>query len=280
MERADYYVYVYIDPRSLEEFYYGKGRGSRKAVHLDDAGDTGKVKLIKEIKAADLSPIIKVVAAGLTEAEALLIEKTLIWKLGRTLTNISSGHFAEKFRPYNTLHLSLPGFDFAKGIYYVNVGEGAHRSWEDCRRYDFLSAGQGKKWSDQIRLLQIGDAVVAYLKGAGYVGVGLVDKPAVPVGQFLYRGRPLASFSLRQPNIYESAEDPEKSEYLVRVKWVSSMPREKAKFKAKAGLFTTQLVRASLASQPATVRFVEESFGLSIPGLLGVANKSRLRSRQ
>jgi len=27
---ADYYVYVYIDPRNLEEFYYGKGQGARR----------------------------------------------------------------------------------------------------------------------------------------------------------------------------------------------------------------------------------------------------------
>ncbi len=47
MERADYYVYVYIDPRSLEEFYYGKGSGSRKVIHLDEAGDNRKVKLIE-----------------------------------------------------------------------------------------------------------------------------------------------------------------------------------------------------------------------------------------
>ena len=25
-----YYVYVYIDPRNFEEFYFGKGKGSRK----------------------------------------------------------------------------------------------------------------------------------------------------------------------------------------------------------------------------------------------------------
>lgn len=30
----DYYVYVYIDPRNYEEFYYGKGKGSRKNAHL------------------------------------------------------------------------------------------------------------------------------------------------------------------------------------------------------------------------------------------------------
>ena len=26
----DYYVYVYIDPRNFEEFYFGKGRGTGK----------------------------------------------------------------------------------------------------------------------------------------------------------------------------------------------------------------------------------------------------------
>lgn len=33
---SDYYVYVYIDPRNHEEFYYGKGRGARKGAHLKD----------------------------------------------------------------------------------------------------------------------------------------------------------------------------------------------------------------------------------------------------
>lgn len=33
-------------------------------------------------------PIIRVVAKGLTEREALLVETTLIWKLGRDLTNL------------------------------------------------------------------------------------------------------------------------------------------------------------------------------------------------
>ena len=32
-----YYVYVYIDPRNLEEFYYGNGTGARSHAHLQDA---------------------------------------------------------------------------------------------------------------------------------------------------------------------------------------------------------------------------------------------------
>jgi hypothetical protein len=46
----DYYVYVYIDPRNYEEFYYGKGKGSRKDAHLNDTSDSAKAKRILDIK--------------------------------------------------------------------------------------------------------------------------------------------------------------------------------------------------------------------------------------
>ena len=38
----DYYVYVYIDPRNFEEFYYGKGKGSRKNAHHSGVSDSEK----------------------------------------------------------------------------------------------------------------------------------------------------------------------------------------------------------------------------------------------
>ena len=101
---ADCYVYVYIDPRNNEEFYYGKGQGSRKDAHLTDASDSAKANRIQAIRKEGLEPTIRVIARGLTEDEALLIEKTLLWKLGRLTTNVASGHFAEKFRPADTLH--------------------------------------------------------------------------------------------------------------------------------------------------------------------------------
>src|SRR5204862_450819 len=142
--------YVYIDPRNFEEFYYGKGKDNRKNAHLTDDTDSEKSKRVKAIIQAGLKPIIKIIAKDLTESEAFLIEKTLIWKLGRNLTNKSSGHFAEKFRPHDTFHIELSGFDFKNGIYYVNVGEGIHRCWDDCKQFGFLSAGQDKKWSDPL----------------------------------------------------------------------------------------------------------------------------------
>lgn len=83
------------------------------------------MKRISSIKKAGLLPVIKVIAKDLTENEAFLIEKTLIWKLGNTLTNISSGHFANKFRPHNTMHLDLSGFDFKNEV--VNLYKKARK---------------------------------------------------------------------------------------------------------------------------------------------------------
>lgn len=114
----NYYVYVYIDPRNHEEFYYGKGKGSRKNAHLNEDSDSEKSKRISAIKAEGLEPIIRVIARNLTEHDALLVEKTLLWKLGKHLTNIASGHYSKNFRPHDTLHKKLPGFDFQNSVYY------------------------------------------------------------------------------------------------------------------------------------------------------------------
>ena len=67
----DYYVYVYIDPRNYEEFYYGKGRGSRKNAHLSDSEDNEKTTRIAAITEAGLKPIIRVVARMLSEKEVI-----------------------------------------------------------------------------------------------------------------------------------------------------------------------------------------------------------------
>ena len=261
-----YYVYVYIDPRNLEEFYYGKGKGKRKEAHLWDDNDSEKAKRIKAIKKEGLLPIIKVIAKDLTEREAFLIEKTLIWKLGKNLTNQSSGHFANKFRPHNTLHLNLAHFDFKNGLYYVNVGEGVHRYWDDCRKYGFLSAGQHKKYSDPIRTLEVGDIVAAYLKKHGYVGIGRVLEKAVRVNDFKVDNKSLSQYNLHT-DIYDNCLN-EKSEYPVKVEWIKTVDRKNAKWKSKSGLFSSQLIKASLQNQTKTIDFLESQFGIKFSELM------------
>ncbi|MCH7402872.1 GIY-YIG nuclease family protein [Belliella kenyensis] len=271
----NYYVYVYIDPRNYEEFYYGKGKGNRKESHLKSDDDSDKTKIIAEIRKAGLEPIIKVIAKGLTEKEALLVEKTLIWKLGKSLVNKSMVNFAEKFRPHNKLHINLSGFDFENGLYYVNVGEGAHRCWHDCMQFGFLSAGQHPKWSGPIRTLEVGDVVVAYLKNSGYVGVGKVSEKAVRVNDFYINQKSLRDYSLQENGIFENSDN-ENSEFLVRVDWITAKEKEQAVWKKNNKLFTSQLIKASLDNQPHTLKFIEEGFGVNLGELLSsIDNKDR-----
>jgi hypothetical protein len=54
------------------------------------------------------------------------------------------------------------------GIWYTNVGDGSSRSWEDMRKYGFLSAGNGLVFSAKLNQMHVGDRVFAYQSKAGY----------------------------------------------------------------------------------------------------------------
>jgi hypothetical protein len=48
------------------------------------------------------------------------------------------------------------------------------------------------------------------------------------------------------------------------VKWIRTVDRSAPKWKAKAGIYTTTHIRASLDGQPATIAFLEEAFDVSV----------------
>ena len=261
----DYYVYVYIDPRNYEEFYYGKGKGSRKEAHLSDSSDSEKAQRIAAIQKAGLKPTIRVIARDLSEHDALLVEKTLLWKLGRGLTNVSSGHYSDNFRPDNTMHTLLTGFDFRCGIYYYNVGEGEHRVWEDYVEFGFISAGQGLRWRDAMLGFHEGDIVAAYLKGHGFVGIGQLTSRAKPIREMTIKSKPLLRHKLRCSGMEDNVDSDELCEYVATVQWIRTVDRSHAKWKSKSGLYTTTHVRASLDAQPETIAFLEDAFDVNLP---------------
>ena len=263
----NYYVYVYIDPRNFDEFYYGKGKGSRKDAHLDDMSDSKKAKRIAEIKKEGFDPIVCVIARDLNEQEALLIEKTLLWKLGKWTTNIATGHFADKFRPHNTFHKELSGFDYQNGIYYYNIGEGPDRNWDDYCKFGFISAGQGKRWRDAICGFNVGDVFVAYLKGKGFVGIGKIKEQAKMIREVKINGKPLLQLPLRQ-DMSQNSNNPELSEYVAIVDWIKCVPRNKAWWRKSPKLYTTTHIRASLDNQQATIKFIEDHFKVKIKNLI------------
>lgn len=264
MHAGDFYVYVYIDPRNHEEFYFGKGQGTRKHAHISDPSKNEKTERIAAILAAGLKPIVRVIASRLTEHDALLIEKTLLWKSGRQLTNISAGHYSEYFRPQNTLHLELNGFDYERNLYYYNVGEGPHRSWDDYRQFGIISAGQGIRWRDAMLGFHEGDLFAAYLKNCGFVGIGQIIEQARPIRDIKVGGKPLLSLPLRRPRMADNVESDELCEYVAKVKWVVAVDRQEARWQRNSGLYTTTHVRASLDRQRATIAFLEREFSVNL----------------
>jgi hypothetical protein len=262
----EFYVYVLYDPRNFQPFYIGEGKGNRMFSHESDPRDTRKTATIRSIKAAGLEPTKRVIAKGLTKDQARLVEKTLLWST-RGLTNTATGHFKENFRPYNTLHRTLPDFDFSNQIYYFNACPGPHRSWEDNLQYGYVSAGQKKKYSDEIRRLHAGDLIVARGKGPGYLGVGRVASEPVPVRSFLVpscakdsaaRGKPLVKLALNA-NVEDNIDDDLKCEWAAGVEWLKTTT--KAHWKPKFGLYAPHGVTChSIANQPKTIRYIEQVF--------------------
>ena len=83
----DYYVYLYIDPRTNLPFYVGKGIGDRKYYHLTETLETTinkrKYYRIQSIRRAGLEPIIEERHSMLSEVIAYELEEKLIRQYGR-----------------------------------------------------------------------------------------------------------------------------------------------------------------------------------------------------
>jgi hypothetical protein len=147
------------------------------------------------------------------------------------------------------------------GEWFVNVGEGRHRTWADNRRYGYIGAGQGEKYSRPLRNLKAGDRIFAYMKGLGYVGYGEVAKEAVPIADFTVEevGKRLLELPLEAPHASENSESPTLSEWAVAVKWLKVFPREEAKtFK---GAFANPNIVCKLRDQK-TLEFLHTEFGV------------------
>jgi hypothetical protein len=148
------------------------------------------------------------------------------------------------------------------GYYFVNVGEGEHRNWDDCRAYGFLAAGHGTKYSRPLRKLKEGDLVFAYMKSRGYVGFGKITKPSVMARDFEVeaKGQRLFDLQLQQPNLRDLSDDPEMSEWTVGVEWQKTFTRDEAKW--FAGGFANQNIVCKLRDQ-GTVEFLKKEFEVS-----------------
>jgi len=126
--------------------------------------------------------------------------------------------------------------------WYVSFGEeSSTRSWDDARRYGFVSAGGGRWYSRTIRSLPVGARIFVCIPGTGYVGVGTVigdaasfDDAVLTVDGF---DRKMSDLDLQAA--YRHDDDAEgNEEYVVPVEWTATVARTEAIW--EKGFFANQ----------------------------------------
>lgn len=128
------------------------------------------------------------------------------------------------------------------GEFYVSFGDSEARSWEDARKYGFISGGGGNWYSQTLKLLAPGDRVWVKIPGTGYVGVGRVVESVQSAKEFQVPtagGDQPSLLVLTHADKYRmTADDLEKTEYFVRIKWLDTVPEADAI--SEPGLFGNQ----------------------------------------
>jgi hypothetical protein len=150
-----------------------------------------------------------------------------------------------------------------KRDFYVSVGEGQHRNWDDMRRYGFVSGGGGRWYSKTLELLFPGARVFACIPSLGYVGVGIVRSESVPVTEVEIevdgKRSSLLQLPLEARQMGEFRDDPERVEHVVRVDWITARERDEAVW--ETGMFANQNTVCRLRSG-FTLERLYERFGL------------------
>jgi hypothetical protein len=147
------------------------------------------------------------------------------------------------------------------GLWYVNIGDGPYRSWDDMQHDGFIAAGAGEKYSGPLNRLHPEDRIVAYQPGAGYVGYGIVTAASVNVSDFKTKSGPLLEQKLAQPSIAHDGQDAALADHVVGVDWIKTVPIAEAK--RFDGIFANPLIVCKLRD-PKTIDFLRDQFGVSV----------------
>ncbi len=143
--------------------------------------------------------------------------------------------------------------------FYISFGDDKRRSWEDAVKYGFIAAGGGKWYSNTLSLLPIGARVFVCIPKAGYVGVGIVREQVVRINDFMVDvdgvQTPILQLPLNAPDMGNGSDDPELSEYLVRVDWINTKSVNEAVW--EKGMFANQNSACKLRNKFTVERLTE-----------------------
>lgn len=116
------------------------------------------------------------------------------------------------------------------GEFYVSFGHGNERNWEDAIEFGFISAGGGQWYSRTLNQLKINDRVWVNIPKEGYVGVGRVIDTAKKADEVTFGPDNKTIYEISQKASYhfQSKDDQDNAEYIVKVKWDKTVSRNKA----------------------------------------------------
>lgn len=145
--------------------------------------------------------------------------------------------------------------------WYVALGEDSGaRSWDDARKYGFVSAGGGAWFSRTLVNLPIGARIFTCIPKVGYVGVGTVIGEARPATEAVLEidgeARQFTDLDLKGSYRHERDDQDETlSEYIVPVTWIRDVHREKAVW--IRGMFANQNSACKLRNKFTLERLLE-----------------------
>jgi hypothetical protein len=131
--------------------------------------------------------------------------------------------------------------------WYVSFGEEhGSRSWEDARKYGFVSAGGGTWFSRTLRQVPVGARVFVYIPKSGYVGVAEVtgDPQTYESALLSVDGNEIPMMSIELAGKYvhdldrDSDDDQDRDEWILPVRWIQTVDRSAAL--RATGLFANQ----------------------------------------
>ena len=129
------------------------------------------------------------------------------------------------------------------GFAYAAYGCGEHtRTWDDARKYGFISAGGGSWYSNTLKKLEIGDKIFAYIPKKGYAGYGIVKEKVKQAKDihFYVDGNQIAFSDMENGSDYlYKSDEPENAEYVVKVQWLHTVDEDDAV--RESGFFANQL---------------------------------------
>ena len=231
---------------SLKEAFFNRFRAeldeealntSHQIILVASELDASTERIINYLNARDVA-INAVFFQVFKHNDGLLLSRVWLIDPSETQANvISAARVRGEKEPWN-------------GEFYVSYG---HRSWEDARKYGFVSAGGGRWYSKTLDSLNPGDRIWVKIPKTGYVGVGRVIETVQPVRDMMLATdtgpKPALEVLEDRAEFAQYADDPDLAEYAVRVQWLDTVSESAAI--NEVGLFGNQ----NTVCQPTTVKW-------------------------